>query len=237
MWRHQIGPLAERFRVIVPDLRGHGWSGKPRSSYMKTELLDDVLALLDKLGLERVRLVGHDWGGWVGMLAGLRAPQRIERLAVMSIPHPWQRRRHPSLLLWGTYQLVVGGPLGRAAMRHGFARVILKAGSSGHPFSAEELRTYDDVQREPDTAAASQRVYRTFLRHELLPWGNGGFKGERLTVPTLWIVGDRDRLSRLSDDGYRDHADDMRLEFVPGANHFLPEEMPQLVTDRLLGFL
>src|SRR4051794_34454840 len=70
MWRDHIGPLAERFRVIVPDLRGHGWSGKPRSSYRKTEMLADVLGLLDRLGLERVRLVGHDWGGWVGMLAG-----------------------------------------------------------------------------------------------------------------------------------------------------------------------
>ena len=60
MWRDFIGPLAERYRVICPDLRGHGWSDKPAHGYRKPELLDDVLALLDRLGIERVRWVGHD---------------------------------------------------------------------------------------------------------------------------------------------------------------------------------
>src|SRR3954465_8123849 len=95
MWRDLIGPLAERFHVIAPDLRGHGWSDKPSSSYRKSEWLDDLTALFDRLGLERIRLVGHDWGAWVGMLASLREPERLERVVAMSIPHPWQRRLHP----------------------------------------------------------------------------------------------------------------------------------------------
>src|SRR3954470_2710351 len=124
MWRHQIAPLAERFRVIVPDLRGLGWSDKPKSSYRKTLWLDDLIALLDKLGLERVRLVGHDWGGWVGMLAGIHHPQRIERLVVIAIPHPWRRKPDLKALPILTYQLVAGGPLGKRAMRRGFTRAM-----------------------------------------------------------------------------------------------------------------
>src|SRR5215216_4159906 len=69
MWRDLIPPLAERFRVIVPDLRGHGWSAKPAASYTKDELMRDILALLDHLRIERVRYVGHDWGAYAGMLA------------------------------------------------------------------------------------------------------------------------------------------------------------------------
>src|SRR3954469_17140002 len=68
MWRHLIGPLAERYRVVAPDMRGHGWSDKPPSTYRKTELLGDVMALMDRLGIDRARFVGHDWGGYVGML-------------------------------------------------------------------------------------------------------------------------------------------------------------------------
>ncbi|MEA2457806.1 MAG: hypothetical protein QOC95_778, partial [Thermoleophilaceae bacterium] len=80
MWRDLIGPVAERFRVIVPDLRGHGWSEKPAGDYRKDALMRDTIALLDHLGIERVRYVGHDWGAYVGMLAALRHPERIERL-------------------------------------------------------------------------------------------------------------------------------------------------------------
>jgi pimeloyl-ACP methyl ester carboxylesterase len=239
MWRDWIGPLAERFRVIVPDLRGHGWSDKPRASYRKTEFLDDTLALLDRLGLERVRFVGHDWGGWTGMLAGLRAPERIERLVVMSIPHPWRRRPHPRVFIGAAaYQPVVGGPLGRLAMqRLGFGRVVLRAGRSIGSFSDAEIETYDAVQRDRDAAEASVRIYRTFMLHEAMPWANGNFRRERLTVPTLWLVGERDMLASASDDGYRDHADDMALEFIPRANHFMPEELPADLIERVLAFL
>src|SRR4051812_3063918 len=111
MWRAYIPRLAERFRVIVPDLRGHGWSEKPRgASYLKTDMLADLMALLDELGIARVRYAGHDWGGWVGMLAGLEHPERIERLMVMSIPHPWRKPDPVSFLATAAYQPIVGGP-------------------------------------------------------------------------------------------------------------------------------
>jgi pimeloyl-ACP methyl ester carboxylesterase len=62
-WRHLIPSLAKRYRVICPDLRGLGWTDAPPSGYEKEELASDVLALLELLGLDRVKLVGHDWGG------------------------------------------------------------------------------------------------------------------------------------------------------------------------------
>jgi pimeloyl-ACP methyl ester carboxylesterase len=59
----------------------------------------------------------------------------------------------------------------------------------------------------------------------------------RLTVPTLWLVGEHDILARRADDGYRAHADDMTLEVVDGANHFMPEELPDEIAERMLQFL
>src|SRR3954462_2715481 len=65
-WRHVIAPLAERYRVICPDIRGLGWSegrgiGARMDDYSLRALTADLVGLLDALGLDRVRLVGHDW--------------------------------------------------------------------------------------------------------------------------------------------------------------------------------
>ena len=237
MWRDLIGPLAKRFRVIVPDLRGHGWSEKPRSSYRKQEFADDVVALLDALGLDRVRLAGHDWGAITSLLVAAGHPERIERMVAMSVPHPWQRKPDPIAMAATTYQLVLSGPWGRFAIQNGFMRQMLKMGRSIGSFSAEEIQTYEAIQREPDAVAASVQVYRTFVTREMPEWLRGRFVPGRLTVPTLWLVGEHDVLARNSDDGYRGHADEMTLEKIPGANHFMPEEMPDRIVERMLAFL
>ena len=88
-WRRLIGPLSERYRVYCPDLRGFGWTDAPPGSYEKAELAADVIALLDVLGLERVRLAGHDWGGFVGFLVCFAAPERVSHFAAAGINHPW----------------------------------------------------------------------------------------------------------------------------------------------------
>ena len=84
-WRHQIPELAKHYRVICPDLRGFGWSDAPSSGYEKETLAEDIVNVLDALGLERVKLVGHDWGGWCGFLICLNHPERVERFLNFSV--------------------------------------------------------------------------------------------------------------------------------------------------------
>jgi pimeloyl-ACP methyl ester carboxylesterase len=240
MWRDLIGPVAERFRVIVPDLRGHGWSEKPAGDYRKDALMRDTIALLDHLGIERVRYVGHDWGAYVGMLAALRHPDRIEKFVCLSIPHPWQKERSIGKLVGSAwYQVLLASPiLGKLAIgRFGFPRLMLQKGRVQGSYTDAELDTYMDVLKDTDAVEASMRMYRHFLRYELAPTLSGAFREERLTVPTRWIVGDKDPVAGTADDGYREHADDMTLEHVPDVGHFLPEEMPDLVRERVLEFL
>jgi pimeloyl-ACP methyl ester carboxylesterase len=241
MWRDLIGPLSDAgYRVIAPDLRGHGWSGKPATDYRKDALMRDTLGLLDVLGIERTRFVGHDWGCYVGMLASLRHPERIERFVGCSIPHPWQQDRNMlKLAASAWYQAVLAAPvLGKLSVgRLGFPRLILQKGRVTGSFTDRELDVYTDVLKEPDATEASMRMYRHFLLHELIPAASSGFKEERLSVPTRWLVGDLDPVAGNADDGYRAHADDMTLYKLPGVGHFLPEEVPDLLRERVLEFL
>ena len=79
-WRHQIPALAEAgYRVIVPDLRGFGQSEAPPKGYDKENMATDVLNLMDTMGLERVKLLAHDWGGWIGVHPLRRARRSASR--------------------------------------------------------------------------------------------------------------------------------------------------------------
>src|SRR4051812_3838924 len=99
-WRNLMPALADRYRVIALDQRGFGWSEAPQEGYEKEDLADDVLAVLDELGIERVKLVGHDWGAWIGFLLCLREPQRFERYLALNILPPWTSVRAMAPHLW-----------------------------------------------------------------------------------------------------------------------------------------
>jgi 3-oxoadipate enol-lactonase len=82
MWDPQLAALTARFRVLRYDHRGHGSSPVPDGPYSIEDLGGDLLALLDRLELERVHLCGLSLGGMVGMWIASRAPERVERLAL-----------------------------------------------------------------------------------------------------------------------------------------------------------
>ena len=81
-WSPHIGPLAERFRAVVHDHRGAGSSSRPRTGYSIAQMADDVLRLMDHLGLERASLIGHSTGGLIGQTLALDHPERIKRLVL-----------------------------------------------------------------------------------------------------------------------------------------------------------
>ncbi|HUR74208.1 MAG TPA: alpha/beta hydrolase, partial [Sporichthya sp.] len=77
-WQAQIGPLAaDGYRVIVPDLRGAGWSDAPQGLYLKTDMGDDLAAVIDALGAGPVKVAAHDWGGPVAMCMLLQHPDKV----------------------------------------------------------------------------------------------------------------------------------------------------------------
>jgi pimeloyl-ACP methyl ester carboxylesterase len=242
MWRGVIPRLAENYRVICPDLRGFGWSDAPPRGYEKESLAADMLALLDALKLDRVRLVGHDWGGFVGFLMCLFQPQRVERYLALCIVHPWVELRPRRLnAVWRTaYQWVLASPVGPALLRTQpelVERALWGAGRDEQTWTPEELRAFSSVLREPARARASQQLYRTFLAKEALPLATGRYKSYRLEIPTRLVLARHDPAIGVGmAAGYEPYADDMDVRIIDDAGHFIVDEHPELVADEIESF-
>lgn len=91
LWRHQVPALFEAgYRVLAPDLRGFGDAPRPTEvrAYRRPFLIADVLGLLDRLGLDRAHLVGHDWGASLSWRIAGSYPDRVDRLVVLSVGAP-----------------------------------------------------------------------------------------------------------------------------------------------------
>ena len=230
-WRHMVPELADSFHLVMPDMRGFGWSSAPRHGYDKEQLATDLFDLLDVMGLDQVGLVGHDWGGWVGFLACLREPDRFRGFVALGIVHPFQRPSPAKLAqAWrGAYQVVLAAPfVSRALLQASPAFVdtmVRVSMSDGLRPVEEQSHSYGAVLQQPARARASVQMYRTFLTQELPVLGR--YRDRRLTVPTRMLVGEKDPVaSRAMLAGWESNADDMTVEIAPGAGHFLPEEIP-----------
>ncbi len=88
-WREQMAAIAPTHRAVAMDQRGYNLSDKPAgdAAYAMPELVQDVAAVIDSVG-GRAALVGHDWGGAVSWQVAARYPDKVERLAILNLPHP-----------------------------------------------------------------------------------------------------------------------------------------------------
>ncbi len=236
-WRHLLADPPEGMRIIAPDLPGYGWSGPPPHRWLKEEVVSDLLALLDKLAVEQVLLVGHDWGGYIGHLLVLRAPERVKGYLALNIPHPWQTPRTTLPHMWRflLYQPLIA-TFGMVLMRHTrFVEIAIRAGLVDRTaVSPEDLRRFGDRFRDPVCARAATDTYRTFWLREL-PASAGRPEERRSTVPTRALFGLQDAAIHVSlASESTANADDYRLEKVPGCGHFIADERPELVRARLI---
>ncbi|MFE6858075.1 alpha/beta fold hydrolase [Nocardia sp. NPDC057668] len=237
LWTEIIGPLAEHYRVIAPDLRGFGASTRAPDGYDAGALAEDIAGILDALGEPTAAVVAIDAGTPVAVLLALRRPGRVRRLVVMEallgrLPGaedflaagpPW----------WFGFHAVPG--LAETVLRGNEARYIdwfLATGTRGRGVRPDIHAAFVAAYTEDDALRCAFSYYRDLpasaRQLELAAAG-------RLTVPTLAIgahpVGDA--LERQ----LRPITDDLAGHVIPDCGHIIPLDRPRELLGLLLPFL
>jgi pimeloyl-ACP methyl ester carboxylesterase len=242
-WHRQIEPLAAAgFHVLIPDQRGYNLSDKPASipAYNIDNLARDIVGLIDEAGAAKAYVVGHDWGGAVGWWLGVKHPERLEKLALLNIPHPVVMkqtvRKDPAQRKKSSYIFFFQLPWlpEHSFRKNNFARGVKSLQGSSRPgtFSDADLALYREAWSKPGEVRSMIHWYRASLRSQ--PERPAS---PRVRVPTLLLWGEKDRfLGREMAQPSIDLCDDGRLVFVPEASHWIQHEEPERVTRELLGF-
>jgi 3-oxoadipate enol-lactonase len=229
MWVEQVKALGRAYRVITPDLRGHGASPAPEGVYTMDEMADDVIELLDELGIVRpVVLGGLSMGGYVALSLVLRHPGRVRGLLLMDT-RAAADTPEAARLREETAEQVLRERSSRSMLETMLPRLIGRATLERHPQKIEPLLA---VMQRTSVAgiAGAQRgmAARPDRRGDL----------ERIGVPTLVLVGADDVISPPPEA--REIAASIpgaRLEVIPDAGHLAPYENPDAANAAILGFL
>jgi haloacetate dehalogenase len=243
-WRLLMPLLAERFTLIAPDLRGYGLSDKPAGGFDKRTMAADIRALVHELGHERVALVGHDRGARVAHRYALDHPGEVDRLAVLDIiPTRAMFARIDQQLARGFWhwlfhlqpdlpELLVGGNI------EAYLRWFFERWTHNRPPVEEAVPEYVRAFEAPGALRAGFHDYRATFPDDLDADDASAAAGEKLTMPVLALWGATGLTGTLPVvDIWREYATDVGGEAIGECGHFLPEEQPAVVADRLLRFL
>jgi epoxide hydrolase 4 len=245
-WRHQIPALVEAgFRVVAPDMRGYNLSDKlPGVRAYRVELLArDVERLILACGERTATVVGHDWGAVVAWIAAMRHPERVQRLAILNVPHParfLEGLLSPMQLLRSSYIFFFQIPrLPEKVIRAGdFAllrSVLGRDPVQSEAFAAEDIERYVEAMAQPGALTATLNYYRALLRKP----GETRALLQRVEAPVLVIWGERDRFlsRRLAEPPHLWVPNLVRVKRLPDASHWVAEDRPLEVNTLLLDFL
>ncbi len=250
-FRFQLPALAAAgFRAVAPTLRGyapecrgdlkdcHPWSAA-----------QDAIALVDALGASEAHLVGHDWGAVTAYLAAAEAPARFRSVTTIAVPHPLglaqSLSRVPRQLAHSWYMLFFQLPrvAERALRAWDFALVdmLWRDWSPGFTPAADELSAIKKTLAAPGVVEGALAYYRNTFRVNSVASRTARARLSRaIRPPLLALTGADDGCIRTE---VYDHAMGSRwleecvVERLQGAGHFLHQEQPERVNQRLLTFL
>ncbi|QFS90475.1 3-oxoadipate enol-lactonase 2 [Mycobacterium sp. THAF192] len=219
MWDAQLAALNERFTVVRYDTRGHGASPVPAGAYSIDDLTDDLVALLDRLGVQRAHVVGLSLGGMTAMRLAARNPERVHRLALLCTG-----AQLPPAQAWTDRAATVraGGSVAVADA------VVERWFSPGYAGDRAGWRAMVAATPTEGYAGCCEAIAKLDLREQL----------SSITAPTLVIAGADDpatppaKLAEIADA-----IKDSRLLVVDDAAHLANVEQPQIITPALIEHL
>lgn len=245
-WRHQLVALADAgYHVVAPDLRGYGASDKPPRGYDAPTLAADVAGLIRALGERDAVVVGHDWGGHLAWSVAALHPNVVQRVAILSIPHPlrWlqairdgDQRSASSYIFrfqmpWAPERWIVADDAAN------IGEILHTWGGPDFPDAETEHRCREAIQilLTPNRAL---EYYRWSVRSTTRTDGRRYRRAMRepITKPTLQLHGALDTcvLPRTAQGSGQYVAAPYEWRLIDGVGHFPHQEVPDLVTGELL---
>ncbi len=242
-WRKQIPALvAAGYHVIVPDQRGYNLSDKPKGvqAYQTEKLVQDVIGLLGHYQIEQINLAGHDWGAAVAWDVATGFPDRVERLAILNVPHPAVMREtlrtsfRQMLKSWYIGFFQIPGLSDWALRVHDYSALGRLLVSSGNPdiFTAKDLAEYKKAWAQPGALTAMLNWYRAIFRARVVHQTD-----IRVRVPVLILWGKRD-IALSAEMAQRSLAlcDDGRLVYFKNSSHWVQHDEAGEVNRQLVAF-
>jgi haloacetate dehalogenase len=251
MW-HKVAPrLAERFTVVAPDLRGYGASGKPATDgehlpYSKGAMALDLVEVMTTLGFDRFDIVGHDRGARVTYRLALDHPARVRRAAVLDIVptiEQFERMdRNSARAAYHWFFLTQPAPFPETLIGKDPDYFIEHSMQTwcGTPgaFTPEAMTAYRDAFRDHAVIHATCEDYRAGIGCDCAFDDADRKAGNKITAPLLALWGARGRPFRGGQllDIWKNWALDVRGEPLE-CGHFIAEEAPDTLLEKLLAFL
>jgi len=223
MWDKQIDLWSRHFKVVRFDTRGHGASPVPAGPYTIDHLADDVIALLDRLNLDRVHFVGLSLGGMIGMRLAARNPERVDSLTVMCTS-PYM----PPAESWTDRARVVRAQGAQAIADVVVRRWYTSALYESDPARMAEAREVISSTPREGYASCAEAIATMDLRSDL----------PNIVAPTLAIAGADDPATPPPDlQLIADSVKDGRLLVVRHAAHLANDEQPTAIGRAVLAHL
>ena len=243
MWRKVLPELARHYTVIAPDLRGAGDSDAPAQGYDKKTLADDVHGLLAQLDLGgEINLVGHDIGTMVAYAYAAEHPDEVSKLVLTEAPIPDQ----------SLYQIPSLTPEGPGFWNFGFfnlpnglpeeivdGREDLWVDRFTDSMEVQDGIDADDIQEYARHLRDSAHLRASFEYFRALPQDvadNSEYNKTKLAMPVL-ALGARASLGDAVQNQVRQYATTVSGDIIEDSGHWIFEEQPAELTDRLLHFL
>ncbi|MEM5403240.1 MULTISPECIES: alpha/beta fold hydrolase [Paraburkholderia] len=249
---HKVAPtLAEHFTVIAADLRGYGDSGKPQgtpdhANYAKRRMALDQVALMRGLGFPSFAVVGHDRGGRVAARMAIDHPDAVTQLITLDVAPTVAMYEQTSFefarAYWHWFFLVRPAPFPETLIRADpdlYLKQTMGARSAGlAPFAPEAYAEYLRCLLDPATAHGICEDYRASITIDLEHDRADLAAGKRIVCPFLALWGAHGTVGQCFDPlaEWRSWNAGVSGEALP-CGHYLAEEAPQLLLERVLPFL
>src|SRR5215467_13922055 len=233
-WRKQMEGLSDKYQVVAIDQRGYNLSDKPEGveNYAIPMLVGDVIAVIKHFGKDKAIIVGHDWGGAVAWALALGAPQYVDRLIILNLPHPRGIARE----LAHNPKQQAASQYARNFQQEGAEKALTPEMLTFWVTDPEAKQKYVEAFKRSDLKAMLNYYKRNYPRE---PYQEDTSPVVKSQMPVLMIHGLKDTalLSDMLNNTWDWTGKDLTLVTIPESGHFVQQDAADLVTKSMRMWL